>query len=463
MIDGSVTRHVGIAQDTAAVRSLSEACGPVGNDGVSKICKNSLTCPNAPQKCHLFHDLIFIYTIESRHSAHQSQSFYLQLKHPSFHSSTRIPSSRSSSPPFYEYHGDPAGLTMATASNVAFVTVPLNLRMAPIPLHPLRPHTHPNKRLYFTVSNPHSCRPAIPQMNSANSDQPGDSRPNPNADHNPGSFVEPTAHSGTSPVSGQDALESAQNGQPDSGNMSVEVGPPSEASSDSVDFSDEGGGMAQGPSQAPTEVGVSTLGLSEQDASFFSACYDADVKVIEEALNKGQDVNVRDVNRRTALHFCAGNGLPTLCKRLLGMGAEINAQDVLGYTPLHMAAGYRKLDSVRVLIEAGVDANIGCNNGELAVEVAERLLERTPQKRFFVPNPEYKKMKEIVRVLDEATEIEDDEEEGAEKDEVQELREETDKAKFVVRVKPKGGATKTPPPPPTSDVKVTIRVKKPEK
>lgn len=285
--------------------------------------------------------------------------------------------------------------------------------------------------------------------------------------HDFGVGAEASARSDIPPDVVQEAPNSAQNGQPDSVNVNAEMEPPSSDSSSNPDsFADANAGIVQGPTQAPTEVGVSTLGLSERDAAFFSACYDADVKAIEKALDEEQEVNVRDVNRRTALHFCAGNGLPTLCKRLLEMGADINALDVMGYTPLHMAAGYRKLDTVQVLVEAGADANIGSNNGELAVEIAEQRFERTPEKRFFLANPEYKKMKEIVRVLDEATEVEDDdgeEEEETEEDEAEETKEETDKAKFVVRVKSKGGSTTPPPPPPASDVKVTIRVKKPEK
>lgn len=305
-------------------------------------------------------------------------------------------------------------------------------------------------------------------MNSATPGQKSDSDASADlGSHEFGVSAEASARSDTSPKAEQEASDSAQNGQLESTGGNAKLKPPSsDSSSATADSMDTSEGVFQGPAQAPTEVGVSTLGLSERDAAFFSACYNADVKAIEKAMDEGQDVSVRDVNRRTALHFCAGNGLPTLCKRLLDMGAEINAQDVLGYTPLHMAAGYRKLDTVQVLVEAGADANIGSNDDELAVEIAEKRFERTPKKRFFVANPEYKKMKEIVRVLDDATEVEDDDEEEEEetgKDEVGEIREETDKAKFVVRVKSKGESTTPPPAPPASDVKVTVRVKEPNK
>lgn len=219
--------------------------------------------------------------------------------------------------------------------------------------------------------------------------------------------------------------------------------------------------VVQGPSAAPTKEGVSTAGMDEKDAKFITACYDADVPTIEAALDKGQDVNVLDVNRRSALHFCAGNGLPTLCRRLLEMGADIDARDVLGFTPLHMATGYQKLDSVKLLLEENADSNIASLQGELAVEIAERMLEGTPEKKFFMKNGDHSKLKELVEVLDEATELEEDEEEA---ESPAAIVEEKGSAKFVVRIKPKGESGTPPPPdPPASDVKVTIRVKEPKK
>lgn len=228
--------------------------------------------------------------------------------------------------------------------------------------------------------------------------------------------------------------------------------------SNDVDYSPSDG-VVQGPSQAPTKEGVSTVGMNEKDAKFITACYEADVTTIQAALDDGQDVTVFDVNRRSALHFCAGHGLPTLCTRLLEMGADINSRDILGLTPLHMATGYKKLDTIKVLVDANADANIASLKGELAVEIAERMLENTPEKKFFMKNGDHAKLVEMVEILDIATELEEEEEQ-----EEEDMVEETASAKFVVRVKPKDDSnTPRPPDPPVSDVKVTIRVKEPKK
>lgn len=227
----------------------------------------------------------------------------------------------------------------------------------------------------------------------------------------------------------------------------------------------------QGPAQAPTKAGVSTVGLAADEAAFIEACYEADVEKMEKCIEDGVDVNVSDVNKRTALHFCAGNGLPTLCQKLLDAGAELNMQDLMGLTPLHMASGYKKLETVKFLIDAQADANIATFEGMLPVEIAENLLEKTPRKKFFMANEEHKRLTEIVDLLDEATEEEEDEDEddSEEKkndgfDEYGEMREETESAKFVVRVKPKSekDSTTRAEPVKVDDVKVTIRVKEPE-
>lgn len=240
---------------------------------------------------------------------------------------------------------------------------------------------------------------------------------------------------------------------------------------ESAGESDQGYSRMQGPSPAPTTAGVSTAGLEEGEAAFLEACYVADVSAIEKALSAVADVNVRDVNQRTALHFCAGNGLGTMVRRLAELGADLNIQDILGLTPLHMATGYKKPDTVEALIELGADANKTCYGGELPVELAERILRATPERRFMLPNAEYQKVKRIAEALDEVTEVEEDDEadgaDGADEGDKlahtsssdtqathqsPQISEGADGTKFVVRVKEKRGGS-------TSDDKATSSTK----
>lgn len=233
---------------------------------------------------------------------------------------------------------------------------------------------------------------------------------------------------------------------------------------------DEMEGVMQGPSQAPTEAGVTTAGLPPKEAALLEAAYDSKVADIEAALADGVDVNAADVNGRTCLHFCAGNGLHLLAKDIIDRGADINKQDVLGFTPLHMAAGYRRVNSVQTLIEMGADANITSYDGRLAVEIVEKVLEITPKKRFFMENPEYAKLKKIVDLLDAATELEEDDGSGGGTDDMSDVGEGEERVetvgdtKFVVRVPTKGQA---PPKPSVNinddDTEVTVRIVEPGK
>lgn len=232
------------------------------------------------------------------------------------------------------------------------------------------------------------------------------------------------------------------------------------------EMTDEEIGAVQGPSQAPTQPGVSTAGLAEDEKEFIEACYNADVSAIEKGLDKGIDVRTCDVNGRTALHFCAGNGLKTICIRLLEKDSDINKQDILGYTPMHMAAGYKMVNTVSLLVDRGADANLASFDGKLPVELAEDLLEKTPEKKFFRPNEEYKRLQEIVQVLDNATELEDDDDDDD--DEVSESKsftQEEGDIKYEVRIAGKKNETTEAMKKvdvKTDDVKVTIRIKEPE-
>lgn len=63
-----------------------------------------------------------------------------------------------------------------------------------------------------------------------------------------------------------------------------------------------------------------------------------DIEAISELLASGVDVNARDDEGCTALHFAADRGAAGAAQLLLSAGADVNAQDGDGQTPLHYAA-----------------------------------------------------------------------------------------------------------------------------
>ena len=58
---------------------------------------------------------------------------------------------------------------------------------------------------------------------------------------------------------------------------------------------------------------------------------------VEAMLEGGADVNAKDDDGWTALHFAAGDGTPELIKLLLSKGLKADAEDKDGATPLEMA------------------------------------------------------------------------------------------------------------------------------
>jgi hypothetical protein len=63
------------------------------------------------------------------------------------------------------------------------------------------------------------------------------------------------------------------------------------------------------------------------------------------------DINEKDTEGRTALHFACGYGEIDVVKVLLGAKASVLAVDSDKNTPLHYAAGYGETECVKLLLE----------------------------------------------------------------------------------------------------------------
>lgn len=91
-----------------------------------------------------------------------------------------------------------------------------------------------------------------------------------------------------------------------------------------------------------------TLDELDFERGIWYAAQHGDIDRINKLLNKGADVNVRDLAGYTALHYAARNGHATACKLLLERTADINAVTKAGNaSSLHRAclAGTQYNDS----------------------------------------------------------------------------------------------------------------------
>ena len=101
------------------------------------------------------------------------------------------------------------------------------------------------------------------------------------------------------------------------------------------------------------------------DADFLELFKYGTLQQINEAIRGGVNVNARDADNKTPLHWAvwAARWNPNLeviaaIRVLAEAGADVNAKDVFGGTPLIQAAlNYPNLELITALIEAGADVN----------------------------------------------------------------------------------------------------------
>ena len=90
------------------------------------------------------------------------------------------------------------------------------------------------------------------------------------------------------------------------------------------------------------------------------------------AVQNAPDVNARDEDGATALHFAAAYGTPEKIAALLNAGADINARDEHGETALHFVAIFGTPEDIAALVNAGADLNARSDTGRTALHLVAR-------------------------------------------------------------------------------------------
>jgi len=88
------------------------------------------------------------------------------------------------------------------------------------------------------------------------------------------------------------------------------------------------------------------------------------IETVRVLLEKGADVHASNNERKTPLHYAAGNGHTEIVRALIERNMDVNAIDIPGITSLHYAAGNGHTGAARVLLEGGADVNTKRESGD---------------------------------------------------------------------------------------------------
>lgn len=94
-------------------------------------------------------------------------------------------------------------------------------------------------------------------------------------------------------------------------------------------------------------------------------------RMIECLVRHGADINAKDADDRTALHWAANWDLVDAVDALLANGGEINAVGWQGETPLHEAP-YWAVETIKLLVCLGADVNAKDRDGNTPLDLARR-------------------------------------------------------------------------------------------
>lgn len=115
--------------------------------------------------------------------------------------------------------------------------------------------------------------------------------------------------------------------------------------------------LLHGPAKAQRLLGQKLLWLLED--------YQLDPEHFRALIDAGADVNAKDEDGQTPLHYAADRGHSEALKVLINAGADVNAKNENGWTPLHdLCFDDPDLQTLQALIDAGADVNAKSGDGQ---------------------------------------------------------------------------------------------------
>lgn len=119
-------------------------------------------------------------------------------------------------------------------------------------------------------------------------------------------------------------------------------------------------------------------GADDKPAPLLLAAYAGDAAECEKLLKAGADINTKDADGETALHYAIRGNQPEVCKLLLERGADKEARGLWGGTAMHYAAMCGCPEIIKLLAKNGVSLDAGDTvSGETPLHWAVRASQGT--------------------------------------------------------------------------------------
>ena len=117
---------------------------------------------------------------------------------------------------------------------------------------------------------------------------------------------------------------------------------------------------------------ISISGFTAGKADVADAAMRSDLVTLRALLQQKADVNARQVDGATALHWAVFRDNLDAARLLISAGANVDAMNRDGITPLHMASLYGNTAMIQTLLNAGADAKQKGPQGETMLMLAAR-------------------------------------------------------------------------------------------
>lgn len=158
---------------------------------------------------------------------------------------------------------------------------------------------------------------------------------------------------------------------------------PPQAAPPSSPGSTKGGPPATAPA-APPPPALSAGEQAQLDQDLVTAAKANDVPLVRELIRRGGNVNAKDALQDSAFLYAGAEGFNEVLGLTLAAGADVASTNRYGGTALIPASEHGHVDTVRILIDAGVPVNHVNNLGWTAMQEAILLNSGGPRQQEVV-------------------------------------------------------------------------------